>query len=181
MKKQILILFIFISQFSAITYAESAEKSEGTISPNLLDEVNLSADQKKILRESFLKNQKNKIQLQSEKAILELDLKNAYSANPVNKTEITRIGEKIGETDKKMTQLKVESWGHFLSTLTPEQHQRVNDFQAKNRNARKEIRSELKAEIREEKHDAKRDERLEKRKERLENKAERKENRKENK
>ncbi len=178
MKKQFLVLLTLIiavgvyAQKEGVAPVEPLQQNQETvmpqggdnISPKLIDDLALTPDQKQKLRESFLKHQKQKIQLKSEKAQLELDLQNVFAVSPLNKAEASRIGEKIGETEKKMTQLKVESWGQFLSNLTPAQHQKAMEFQAKHREARREMKMEMKEEMRKEKQE-RREKREEKREE----------------
>ncbi len=165
MKKQLLIVLMLMLAISVYAEKKNSSSAEITssndeastaqgndnINPKLIDELALTPDQKQNLRESFLQNQKKKIQLQSEKAQLELDLKNVFAVNPVNKSEATKIGEKIGETDKKITKLKIESWSQFLSNLTPAQHQKATEIQAKHRELRRERREEMRQEKQERK------------------------------
>lgn len=98
--------------------------------PRLMRDLNLPPDQQQRLKDSHLAMQKRKIQLQSDKAILELDLKNVFSTYPVNQAEAMKIGEKIADVDRKLTLLKVETMGKFLAGLTAEQHRKLQEIQA---------------------------------------------------
>ncbi|GEM_PF-3032672 len=97
--------------------------------PRMLRELHLTADQEKKLKEGRLASQKKKIQLHSDKAILELDLKNILSTYPVNKAEAFKVADKIADVDKKMMSLRVESMVALLSGLTAEQHAKLMDIQ----------------------------------------------------
>ncbi len=98
--------------------------------PRLMRELNLPPEQQQKLKEAHLALQKRKIQLQSDKAILELDLKNVFSTYPVNQSEAMKIGEKIADVERKLTLLKVEAMGKFLAGLTADQHRKVQEIQA---------------------------------------------------
>jgi Spy/CpxP family protein refolding chaperone len=95
------------------------------LSPRMLHDLNLSADQEKKLKEIHLAAEKKKIQLHGEKATLELDLKNALSAYPVNKSEALRLAEKIADVDKRMTLHRVETLTQVLGNLTADQHAKM--------------------------------------------------------
>lgn len=97
--------------------------------PRMLRELHLSADQEKKLKEGKLAAQKKKIQLHSEKSVLELDLKNILSTYPVNKAEALKLADKIADVDKKLMTLRVESMVALLSGLTAEQHAKLLDIQ----------------------------------------------------
>jgi Spy/CpxP family protein refolding chaperone len=97
--------------------------------PRMLRELHLSADQEKKLKDGKLAAQKKKIQLNSDKAIVELDLKNILSTYPVNKAEAMKLADKLAEADKKITTLRVESMVALLSGLTAEQHAKLVDIQ----------------------------------------------------
>ncbi len=164
MKKQIFVFLVLAMAVWAMaekdvgTQVENSDPKDesvenqgatGNITPGLIDELKLTPDQKQGLRESYLQNQKKKIQLQSEKAMLELDLKNVLSSDPINKAEAARVGEKIGDAEKRMTQLKVESWTQFLTRLSPDQHRKVLEFQARHREMRMERKEQMRKENRE--------------------------------
>lgn len=139
--------------------------------PKLLRELNLTPEQQKKFKAARLAVQKQKIQLQSEKAISELDLKNALTAYPVNKEEAMKAGEKVADADRKLTLLKVESWSQFQAGLTAEQHHKLMDIQADLHARRKAWREDFKNQRRESKREEKRDaKREEKREERGESK-----------
>jgi Spy/CpxP family protein refolding chaperone len=117
--------------------------------PRMLRELHLSADQEKKLKDGKLAAQKKKIQLHSEKSVLELDLKNVLSTYPVNKAEALKFADKIAEVDKKLMTLRVESMVALLSGLTAEQHAKLLDIQEEWHEKRKawmdEMRKERKA------------------------------------
>ena len=112
----------------------------GFFHPRLIKELNLTPEQQKKFKDYRLGFEKRKIQLRSDKAMLELDLKNVLSTYPVNQAQAMKIGEKIGDLEKKSLLLKVEAWSQFLANLSPEQHQRVVDFQAEFKQKRREWR-----------------------------------------
>jgi Spy/CpxP family protein refolding chaperone len=95
------------------------------LSPRMLRDLGLSADQEKKLKDIHLSAEKKKIQLHSEKATLELDLKSALSAYPVNKPEALRLAEKIADVDKRMTLHRVETLTQVLGNLTADQHAKL--------------------------------------------------------
>ncbi|MEO6094729.1 MAG: periplasmic heavy metal sensor [Fibrobacteria bacterium] len=97
--------------------------------PRMLRELHLSADQEKKLKDGKLAVQKQKIQLHSDKSVLELDLKNILSTYPVNKAEALKLADKIADVDKKLMTLRVESMVALLSGLTAEQHAKLLDIQ----------------------------------------------------
>jgi Spy/CpxP family protein refolding chaperone len=113
------------------------------MSPRMFHELHLSPDQEKKLKESRLAAQKRKIQLHSEKAMVELDLKNLLSAYPVNKAEAMKLAEKIAEADKKLTLLRVETLTQMLGSLTAEQHAKLQDIQAEWMERRRAWREEM--------------------------------------
>ena len=108
-----------------------------TVSPRLMRDLHLTADQEKKMKESRLLVQKKQIQMRSDKAMLELDLKNVLSTYPVNMTEAMKLGEKVADIEHKTIMLKVESWGGFLASLTAEQHRKLMDIQADLKEKRK--------------------------------------------
>jgi Spy/CpxP family protein refolding chaperone len=93
--------------------------------PAMIRELHLSPDQEKKLKEGRLAVQKKKIQQHSDKAILELDLKQVLSTYPVNKAEALKLADKIAEVDKKILSLRIESMVQLLSGLTSEQHAKL--------------------------------------------------------
>jgi Spy/CpxP family protein refolding chaperone len=112
--------------------------------PRMLKKLDLSEDQLKALKEQRLAVQKKKIQLQSDKAIVELDLPNVLSTAPVKEAEAKKVAEKIADVDRKALLLRVETMSRFLAGLTPEQHRKVMDYQADMRERRKTWREEMK-------------------------------------
>ena len=113
-----------------------------TVSPRLMRGLNLSPDQQKKMKESRLIVQKRQIQMRSDKAMLELDLKNVLSTYPVNVNEAMKLGEKVADADRKIILLKVESWSQFLASLTSEQHKKLIEIQADLREKRKASRDD---------------------------------------
>lgn len=111
--------------------------------PGMLKDLGLSEDQQKRFKEQNLALRKKKIQIHSEKAILELDLQNVLSTSPVKEAEALKIAEKIAEADKKALLLRVETMSRFLAGLTPEQHRKVMERQAEMREKRKAWREEM--------------------------------------
>ena len=99
------------------------------LSPRMLHDLNLSADQEKKLKDIHLAAEKKKIQLHSEKATFELDLKSVLSAYPVNKSEAMRLAEKIADVDKRMTLHRVETLTQVLGNLTADQHAKFSALQ----------------------------------------------------
>jgi Spy/CpxP family protein refolding chaperone len=93
--------------------------------PAMMRELKLSPDQEKNLKDGRLVYQKKKIQLRSDKAILELDLKNVLSTYPVNKAEALKLADKMSEVDKKILSLRIESMVQLLSGLTADQHAKL--------------------------------------------------------
>lgn len=111
--------------------------------PDMMMDLGLSEEQKKKFKEQRLANQKKKIQIRSEKAILELDLQNVFSTLPVKEAEAVKIAEKIADLDRKALILRVESMSRFLSSLTPEQHRKMMEHQAVMREKRNTWREEM--------------------------------------
>lgn len=111
--------------------------------PRLLKELGLSDAQQKQMQEQRLAFQKKKIQIQSEKSILELDLQHVLATAPVKEAEALKVAEKIAEADRKALLLRVESMSRFLAGLTPEQHRKVMEYQAELREKRKAWREEM--------------------------------------
>jgi len=111
--------------------------------PGMLKDLGLSEEQQKRFKDQKLALQKKKIQIHSEKAVLELDLQNVLSTAPVKEAEALKIAEKIAEADKKALLLRVESMSRFLAGLTPEQHRKVMERQAEMREKRKAWREEM--------------------------------------
>lgn len=99
------------------------------LSPHMLRELHLSADQEKKLKDARVAAQKKKIQLHADKATLELDLKTLLGTFPVNKPEALKLAEKIADVDKRMTLLKVETMTTVLAGLTVEQHAKLQAMQ----------------------------------------------------
>src|SRR5690349_21025302 len=59
----------------------------GPMNPRVIKELGLSPDQEKKFKEQRLAFEKKKIQLHSDRAMLELDLRNVLSTYPVNQGE----------------------------------------------------------------------------------------------
>lgn len=116
------------------------------LSPRMLHDLSLSADQEKKLKDIHLAAEKKKIQLHGEKATLELDLKSALSAYPVNKSEALRLADKIADVDKRMTLHRVETLTQVLGNLTADQHAKLmamqDEWMEKRRAWREEWRKE---------------------------------------
>jgi Spy/CpxP family protein refolding chaperone len=113
------------------------------LNPRVLNALGLSEDQQKKVKEQALAMKKKKIQLQSEKQILELDLQNILSTAPVKEAEAIKIAEKIADVDRKALLLRVETMGRFLAGLTPEQHRKMMEHQSEMRERRKAWREEM--------------------------------------
>lgn len=111
--------------------------------PDMMMDLGLTEEQKKKFKEQRLANQKKKIQIRSEKAILELDLQNVFSTLPMKESEAVKIAEKIADLDRKALILRVESMSRFLTSLTPEQHRKMMEHQAEMREKRKAWREEM--------------------------------------
>lgn len=111
--------------------------------PRVLKELGLTEDQQKKVKEQSLAVKKKKIQLQSEKSILELDLQHVLSTAPVKEAEAIKVAEKIADVDRKALLLRVETMGRFLAGLTPEQHRKMMEHQAEMREKRKTWREEM--------------------------------------
>ena len=111
--------------------------------PKMLKELGLSEAQQKQMRDQRLAFQKKRIQIQSEKSILELDLQNVLATAPVKEAEALKVAEKIADADRKALILRVESMSRFLAGLTPEQHRKVMEYQAELREKRKAWREEM--------------------------------------
>jgi Spy/CpxP family protein refolding chaperone len=111
--------------------------------PRMLKELGLSEAQQKQMRDQRLAFQKQRIQIQSEKSILELDLQNVLATAPVKEAEALKVAEKIAAADRKALLLRVESMSRFLAGLTPEQHRKVMEYQAELREKRKTWREEM--------------------------------------
>jgi Spy/CpxP family protein refolding chaperone len=113
------------------------------LSPRMLHGLNLSADQEKKLKDIHLGAEKKKIQLHSEKATLELDLKHVLSTYPVNKPEAMRLADKIADVDKRMTLHRVETLTQVLGNLTSDQHAKLSALQDEWMEKRRAWREEL--------------------------------------
>ena len=111
--------------------------------PKMMKDLGLTEDQQKKIKEQRLANQKKKIQFQSEKAILELDLQSVLSTVPIKEAEAIKIAEKLADVDRKALLLRVESMSRFLASLTPDQHRKMMEFQAEMREKRKAWREEM--------------------------------------
>lgn len=118
----------------------------GMFNPRMLRELKLAPDQEKKLNEARLASQKLKIQLRSEKAVLELDLKNLLDTYPVNKAEILKTGEKIADVERKITMQRIEGMTQLLSSLTPEQHRKFKDLQVEWMEKRRAWKEEMRGE-----------------------------------
>lgn len=127
------------------------------LSPRMLHDLGLSADQEKKLKDIHLAAEKKKIQLHSEKATLELDLKSALSAYPVNKSEAMRLAEKIADVDKRMTLHRVETMTQVLGNLTSDQHAKLSTMQDEWMEKRRAWREEWRKDRFEGRHDRKDD------------------------
>ena len=101
----------------------------GFLNPMIIKELNLSAEQKKGLKEYRHKMKKEKIQLRSEIAQLEEDIRFKFSQYPLKKSDIEGLKKKLVDLHGKMTALKIDAMLHFLSKLTKEQHQKFVDLQ----------------------------------------------------
>jgi Spy/CpxP family protein refolding chaperone len=127
------------------------------LSPRMLRDLNLSADQEKKLKDIHLGAEKKKIQLHSEKATLELDLKHVLSTYPVNKPEAMRLADKIADVDKRMTLHRVETLTQVLGNLTADQHAKLSTLQDEWMEKRRAWREEWRKDRFEGRHDRKDD------------------------
>lgn len=109
----------------------------GPLDPRMLRELGFTPDQERKFKDQRLAFEKKKIQLHSERALLELDLRNVLTTYPVNQGEAVKIGEKIAELEKKGVMLRVEGLTQFLGGLTAEQHRKLQDLQAEMREKRR--------------------------------------------
>jgi Spy/CpxP family protein refolding chaperone len=114
--------------------------------PRMFKELNLTPDQERKLKEDRLAAQKKKIQLFSEKAMLELDLKNVLGTYPVKKADALKIADKIADVDKRITLQRVETLSTLLGYLTPEQHAKLMDLQEEWKEKRKAWKEEMQKE-----------------------------------
>lgn len=121
--------------------------------PAMMRELQLSPDQEKKLKESRLAHQKKKIQLRSDKAILELDLKHILSTYPVNKAEALKLADKLAEVDKKILSLRIESMVQLLSGLSAEQHAKLMALQEEWHQKRKTWMEEMRKDKRGDRND----------------------------
>jgi Spy/CpxP family protein refolding chaperone len=116
--------------------------------PHMMHELHLSPDQERKLKEDRLAAQKKKIQLHSEKAMLELDLKNILSTYPVKKADAMKLADKIADVEKRMTLQKVENMTQLLGSLTAEQHAKLMELQDEFIEKRKAWKEEMQSERR---------------------------------
>jgi Spy/CpxP family protein refolding chaperone len=114
----------------------------GPMNPRVLRELGFTPEQERKFKEQRLAFEKKKIQLHSDRAMLELDLRNVLSTYPVNQAEAVKIGEKISELEKKAVMLRVEGFTRFLGGLTAEQHRKLMDLQAELREKHRAWREE---------------------------------------
>lgn len=115
---------------------------EMAFSPVMLRDLHLSADQEKKLKDIHLAAEKKKIQLHSEKATLELDLKNVFSTYPVNKSEALRLADKIADVEKRMTVHRVETMTQVLGNLNADQFAKWQQLQEERMEKRRAWREE---------------------------------------
>jgi Spy/CpxP family protein refolding chaperone len=102
----------------------------GPMNPRMLRELGFTPEQERRFKEQRLAFEKKKIQLHSDRAMLELDLRNVLSTYPVNQAEAVKIGEKISDLEKRAVMLRVEGLTKFLGALSAEQHRKLLDLQA---------------------------------------------------
>lgn len=103
---------------------EDGRMRDDLLRPQMLRELNLSADQKKKFREYRAAHEKQRIQLRSEKAVAELDLMNLTQTFPVHKVDLLKQGEKIAAIEAQIGQMRLEALGFFLENLTADQHRK---------------------------------------------------------
>ncbi len=101
----------------------------GFMNPMVIKELNLSAEQKKELKEYRHKMKKEKIQLHSEMAQIKEDIRFKFSQYPLNKSDVESLKKKLVSLHGKMTALRIDAMLHFLGKLTKEQHQKFVDLQ----------------------------------------------------
>jgi Spy/CpxP family protein refolding chaperone len=115
----------------------------GFLHPWILKDLGLSEEQRTKLKEQRLEARKKRIQIQAEKATLELELQNVLATHPVREAEAAKVADRIADLDRKALQLKVETMSRFLAGLNPEQHRKVIEHQEEMREKRRTWREEM--------------------------------------
>ena len=94
--------------------------------PQIMANLDLTADQVKQLKEERIKNQKQMIKLRAELETLQVDLRSEAGKDEPNLSRIDILARQIGELRGKMIAARTKSVIYLRSILTPEQKRKMD-------------------------------------------------------
>ncbi len=97
--------------------------------PQIMANLDLTADQVKKLKEERIKKQKQMIKLQAELEILRVDLRSEAGKDEADLSRVEILASQIGELRGKMTAARIKSVIYLRSILTPEQKRKMDLMQ----------------------------------------------------
>ena len=99
------------------------------VGPQIMANLDLTADQVKKLKEERIKSQKQMIKLQAELQTLWVDLRSETGKDEPNLSRVDMLAGQIGELKGKMIAARTKSVIYLLSILTPEQKRKMDVMQ----------------------------------------------------
>ena len=94
--------------------------------PQIMANLDLTADQVKQLKEERIKKQKQMIKLRAELETLLVDLRSEASKDEADLSRVEILANHIGELRGKMTAARIKSVIYLRSILTPEQKRKMD-------------------------------------------------------
>jgi len=96
--------------------------------PKMVQELGLTDEQVKGLREADFAHREKRLQLKSKLDGLHLEMKKLFSADPVNESEILQLAKKISDLKGKLFVRKIESRLAVGKLLTADQLKKLKMF-----------------------------------------------------
>jgi Spy/CpxP family protein refolding chaperone len=96
--------------------------------PKMVQDLRLTDEQVKALREADFAHRENRLQLKSKLDGLHLDLEKLFSADPVNASDILQVAQKISDLKGKLFVQRIESRLAVAKLLTEDQLKKLKIF-----------------------------------------------------
>ena len=107
-------------------------------SPKVKEKLELSDEQVEKLKSTHRECQTKRIQLEADKKILELKLRDLFQQEELPEKEITKTIKELGEVQQKLFVLPYQTRLETSKILQPEQRQKVKNFMGKRQEQRRE-------------------------------------------
>jgi len=96
--------------------------------PKMVQELGLTDEQVKALREADFAHREKHLQLKSKLDGLRLEMEKLFSADPVNESDILQLAQKISDLKGKLFVRKIESRLSVVKLLTADQLKKLKIF-----------------------------------------------------